>query len=204
MSVRQALLALLGQEPKYGYQLRSEFEERTGGSWPLNIGQVYTTLARLERDGFVEPLTTEPDASGQVVYRATAAGVAEIGGWFTTPVSRSAPARDELAIKLAMAVTIPGVDVAAVLQRQRSATMSTLQDLTRLKRSAAGTEGPDLAWSLVLDRLVFEAEAEIRWLDHCEARIRRAAAERRAAAPQKDTATTSRTAAPTTTAEVTR
>ena len=53
--------------------------------------------------------------------------------------------------------------------------MTALQDYTRLKRSGSDTEPQDLAWSLVLDSLVFNAEAEIRWLDHCEARVRRAA-----------------------------
>ena len=54
MSVRHALLALLSEGPKYGLQLRHEFEERTGEVWPLNVGQVYTTLQRLERDGLIE------------------------------------------------------------------------------------------------------------------------------------------------------
>jgi hypothetical protein len=104
-----------------------------------------------------------------------------VSEWFATPVPRSQPPRDELAIKLALAVTLPGVDVATILQRQRSATMASLQDYTRLKRSgrAARPEEPaDLAWSLVLDSLVFDAEAEVRWLDHCESRLRRAATER--------------------------
>jgi hypothetical protein len=95
-------------------------------------------------------------------------------------VPRTQPPRDELAIKLAIAVTLPGVDVATIIQRQRGATMTALQDYTRLKRTgraAAPAEPEDLAWSLVLDSLVFDAEAEIRWLDHCEARLRRAAAE---------------------------
>ena len=96
--------------------------------------------------------------------------------WFTTPVTRTQPARDELAIKLALAVTVPGVDVGTLIQRQRSASMQALQDYTRLKRQAGGEqERADLAWGLVLDSLVFAAEAEIRWLDHCEARLRRAA-----------------------------
>ncbi|MEZ5093331.1 PadR family transcriptional regulator [Nocardioides sp.] len=178
MSVKQALLALLEQGPMYGYQLRSEFEERTGSTWPLNVGQVYTTLSRLERDGLVEG--TGADDEGHLVYRVTAAGRAEVSAWFTTPVPRSQPPRDELAIKLALAVTVRGVDVGAVIQRQRMATIAALQDYTRLKRSgraSAPTEPADLAWSLVLDSLVFDAEAEIRWLDHCEARLRRAAVE---------------------------
>ncbi len=184
MSVRQAMLALLEQGPMYGYQLRAEFEQRTGETWPLNIGQVYTTLARLERDGLVE-VTGDGGADdsdrAHVSYRVTQAGRSEVTDWFATPVPRSQPPRDELAIKLAIAVTLPGVDVTSILQRQRSATMTALQDYTRLKRSgrAADPAAPaDLAWSLVLDSLVFDAEAEIRWLDHCEARLRRAATDR--------------------------
>ncbi len=172
MSVKQALLALLEQGPMYGYQLRAEFEQRTGSTWPLNVGQVYTTLTRLERDGLVEG--GEQDGEGHVMYRVTDAGRAEVAAWFTTPVPRTQPPRDELAIKLAFAVTLPGVDVGAVIQQQRSATMAALQDYTRLKRAG----NADLAWGLVLDSLVFAAEAEVRWLDHCEARLRRAALEK--------------------------
>ena len=188
MSVKHALLSLLEQEPMYGYQLRQEFEARTGGTWPLNVGQVYTTLTRLERDGLVEPAAHDeaaaPDGGDatrtatqvQVRYRLTDAGRDEVATWFTTPVTRSQPARDELAIKLALAVTVPGVDVGTLIQRQRSASMQALQDYTRLKRQAGGEQArADLAWGLVLDSLVFAAEAEIRWLDHCEARLRRAA-----------------------------
>jgi hypothetical protein len=115
-----------------------------------------------------------------VVYRVTDAGREEVATWFTTPVERTQPPRDELAIKLALAVTVPGVDVGTVIQQQRSATMTALQDYTRLKRSgrlAKPEDTTDLAWGLVLDSLVFSAEAEIRWLDHCEARLRRAASE---------------------------
>ena len=174
MSVRQALLALLEQGPMYGYQLRAEFERRTGATWPLNVGQVYTTLTRLERDGLVAE--SGADGEGHVIYRVTDAGRAEVATWFTTPVERIQPPRDELAIKLALAVTVPGVDVGTVIQQQRSATMTALQDYTRLKRGrpAAPTEPADMAWMLVLDSLVFAAEAEVRWLDHCEARLRRA------------------------------
>ena len=178
MSVRQALLALLEQGPMYGYQLRSEFERRTGATWPLNVGQVYTTLTRLERDGLVAE--SGDDGEGHVVYRVTDAGREEVAAWFTTPVERTQPPRDELAIKLALAVTVPGVDVGSVIQQQRSATISALQDYTRLKRTRTPDvqEPDDMAWSLVLDSLVFAAEAEVRWLDHCEARLRRAQLER--------------------------
>ncbi|QIG45068.1 PadR family transcriptional regulator [Nocardioides anomalus] len=190
MSVRQALLALLEQGPMYGYQLRSEFERRTGSTWPLNVGQVYTTLTRLERDGLVAE--DGADGEGHVIYRVTDAGRDEVATWFTTPVERTQPPRDELAIKLALAVTVPGVDVGGVIQQQRSATMSALQDYTRLKRARPTdlADPADMAWSLVLDSLVFAAEAEVRWLDHCEARLRRAQLERADAPTASTTATT--------------
>ncbi|MEV7771589.1 PadR family transcriptional regulator [Kitasatospora sp. NPDC086791] len=178
MSIRHGLLALLDQGPRYGYQLRTEFEARTGATWPLNVGQVYTTLSRLERDGLVE--AAGEDDEGHQFYAVTDAGRAELRAWFDTPVPRTNPPRDELAIKLAMAVTVPGVDVSAVVQGQRRHSIKALQDYTRLKgRALAGEARPgvvpsasnDLAWLLVLDQLIFQTEAEIRWLDHCETRL---------------------------------
>ncbi len=164
MSVKHGILALLERGPMYGYQLRAAFEESTGGTWPLNIGPVYTTLSRLERDEFVRPLPEQD--GGQRSYEITDAGRTELAVWFATPVSRADRPRDELAIKLALAITTPGVEVRAVLQSQRSATMRTLQEYTRLKSS---TEKPaDLPWRLFIDAMLFQAEAEVRWLDHCE------------------------------------
>jgi DNA-binding PadR family transcriptional regulator len=169
MSVRNGLLALLEQRPMHGYQLRQEFEASTGATWPLNIGQVYTTLARLERDGLVAEAADQGDAD-QRVYTISEAGRAEVRSWFRTPIRHESPRRDELAIKLALAVRTPGVDVGAVIQTQRTATVRTLQEYTRLRERA----GDDLAWLLVADSLIFAAEAEIRWLDQCETRLARA------------------------------
>jgi DNA-binding PadR family transcriptional regulator len=168
MSIKHGLLALLERGPMYGYQLRVAFEESTGGTWPLNIGQVYTTLSRLERDDLVRALPE--NEGGQRPYEITDAGRADLTGWFTTPISRSDRPRDELAIKLALALATPGVDVRSVIQAQRTATMRTLQEYTRLKSGAAEA---DLAWRLVLDSMLFQAEAEVRWLDHCEASLAR-------------------------------
>lgn len=143
------------------------FEEACGGTWSLNIGQVYTTLSRLERDELVEALPE--NESGQRPYQITDAGRADVALWFATPVSRADRPRDELAIKLALALTTPGVDVRGVVQTQRTATMRTLQEYTRLK--ARADTRADLAWLLVLDAMLFQGEAEIRWLDHCEASL---------------------------------
>jgi DNA-binding PadR family transcriptional regulator len=171
VSVKHGLLALLAEEPMYGARLRSEFEARTGGTWPLNVGQVYTTLSRLERDGLVEPVGA--DAEGRISYRLTDRGRTQTASWWLTPVGRESTPRDELVIKLALAVTAPGVDVTAVVQTQRTATLRHLRDLTRLKSRAEDDAAVELSWLLVLENLLFSAEAEVRWLDHVEASLSR-------------------------------
>jgi DNA-binding PadR family transcriptional regulator len=166
MSIKHGILALLRDRPGYGYQLRAAFEETTGSAWPVNIGQIYTTLGRLERDGLVAK--TGEDDEGHVVYEITESGADELAEWFAKPITHSERPRDELAMKLALAVTVPGVDVAALVQSQRGHAQSTLQELTRLKLRAAA---PHLGWSLVLEAQIFQAEAEIRWLDHVEEQV---------------------------------
>lgn len=170
MSIRNSLLALLHDQPRYGYQLRSEFEDRTGSLWPLNIGQVYTTLDRLERDGLVSKMGDDGD--GHVVYGITEAGRTEVRQWFPAAVGRRTPPRNELAIKLALAVTLPGVDTGPVIRAQRAASLAALQDYTKSRRETAANQRPeDTAWLVLLDSLIFQTEAELRWLDLCEARL---------------------------------
>ncbi|MET9695399.1 PadR family transcriptional regulator [Streptomyces sp. NPDC006529] len=195
MSIRHGLLALLERGPRYGSQLRTEFESRTGSTWPLNVGQVYTTLARLERDGLVAP--GGEDAAGHTLYAITATGREELRDWYERPVDRANPPRDELSIKLAMAVGTPGVDIRAVIQAQRHATIRAMQDYTRLKaralaaiESGMSEERDDVAWLLVVEQLIFQTEAEARWLDHSESRLVRLSvlAERGAVPPAPPTA----------------
>jgi len=162
MSIRHSLLVLLTEGDRYGYELRQEFEGRTGGAWPLNVGQVYSTLERLERDDLV--VRTDIDGERQVRYSLTDAGHDEVVAWWSRPVPVSKLPRDDVALKIALAVATPGVDVPAVIHTQRRAVMSSLQDLNRAKRA------DDDAWDLVADSLIFRAEAEVRWLDHTAAR----------------------------------
>ncbi len=170
MSIKQCLLALLSERPRHGYELKSEFDQRTSQSWPLNIGQVYTTLDRLERDGLV--VRGDEEVDGRVVHSITEAGLAEVTQWFASPVVLNNPPRNELAMKLAIAVTLDGVDLVEMIQTQRRSSIATLQDYTRARR--AGDTG-DLAWQLVIESLIHTTEAEIRWLDHCEGAVLRAA-----------------------------
>ncbi|WP_284988779.1 PadR family transcriptional regulator [Arthrobacter sp. efr-133-TYG-120] len=170
MSIRYSILALLQEQPRYGYQLRAAFEERTGSVWPLNIGQVYTTLNRLERDALVRK--EGDDGRGHVLFSITDAGTAEIRRWFSTAVDRGAPPRNELAIKLALAVSTAGTDAHALIQAQREISLRELQEYTQDRKDlAANQRVTDTARLLVLDSLIFHAEAEARWLDLCEARL---------------------------------
>jgi DNA-binding PadR family transcriptional regulator len=173
MSVRHALLALLSEGPKYGLQLREEFEARTGEVWPLNVGQVYTTLQRLERDGLVESLDGDEDgdAGPQKAYRITAPGSAELAQWLRVPPDLSSPPRDELVMKVLVAVRVPGTDVHEVIQAHRKYLVQVMQEWTRLKEDEAQF---DLAFALVVDAELFRLDSLVRWLDTAEGRFRRA------------------------------
>jgi DNA-binding PadR family transcriptional regulator len=174
MSVRHALLALLAEGPKYGLQLREEFVDRTGEVWPLNVGQVYTTLQRLERDGLVESDDDPGDPGPQKGFRITEGGERELTDWLRTPPDLAAPPRDELVIKVLVAVRVPGVDVRDVIQVHRRYLVELMQQWTRLKEDEADA---DLGLALVVDAELFRLDSVIRWLDAADGRIRRASAE---------------------------
>ena len=192
MAVREALLALLADGPKHGYQLKHDFESATGAAWPLNVGQVYTTLQRLERDELVAPDPTiepgerAPDGAdeagegapagggepgdggaGRVPYRLTAGGQRELERWLRTPSPAPLANRDETAMRVLLALATRAGAVAPLLREQRRTATETLQTLTAMKAE------PDqsLAWRLQLDRMIFLAEAELRWLDRTEDRL---------------------------------
>ena len=179
VSVRHALLGLLSEGPKYGHQLRQEFEERTGVVWPLNVGQVYTTLQRLERDGLVMSDGSEVEGP-QKGYRITEQGEAELAIWFQTPPDLTAPPRDELVIKVLLAVSLPRVDVQEVLQRHRRYVVELMQQWTRLKEDEADF---DLSLALVVDAELLRLDSVVLWLDAASGRLRRASTEPQAPPP---------------------
>ncbi|BEL04128.1 helix-turn-helix transcriptional regulator [Actinoplanes sichuanensis] len=181
MSIRHTLLALLSEGPKYGLQLRQEFEARTGEVWPLNVGQVYTTLQRLERDGLVE----SEDGGGrpQNAFTITPAGADELRTWLLTPPDVVPPPRDELVMKVLVAMRVPGVDMPQLLQSHRRHLVQAMQEYTRLKADLTDAE---VELSLVADSELFRIEAIIRWLDIADARLARlpATTDRPADAPR--------------------
>ena len=171
MSIRHALLALLTGGPQHGFQLAQDFEAGTGEIWPLNTGQVYTTLQRLERDGLVVTVDEVPEGA-QTTYRITDAGRSELDHWLRTPPDLSSPPRDEVVIKLLVALRIDGVDISAVTQSHRRRLIESMRDYTRLKEDAS--DG-DIALLLAADAEIFRLEAMVRWLDAADSRLSRTA-----------------------------
>ena len=166
MAVKDALLALLLAAPSHGYQLKADFDAATGGVWPLNVGQVYSTLQRLERDGLVVT-DGDPDSEGRQRYALTEDGEIAVRRWFEQPAEQALAARDELSMKVMLAVATDVAPTVELIGNERTAAMKTLQDLTILK-----SEGDlNLARRLQVDRMVLRIEAEIRWLDLAEERL---------------------------------
>lgn len=169
MSVGMSLLAILDEGETYGLRLKNEFEARTGGVWPLNVGQVYTTLARLQRDGLVE-VNNDEEPESQKFYEITKEGQSLLAEWFAASSSAGTPSRDELVLKLVMVARRGRAEGARVIQSERRQAVELLQGYTRLKRDAP--TDADLGWLFLLDSLIFQTEARVRWLDACEARLR--------------------------------
>src|ERR1700733_3414883 len=147
MSVPHALLALLSEGPKYGLQLREEFEAGTGEVWPLNVGQVYKTLGRLERDGLAESDGTGQDGP-QKRFRITPRGKEALAAWLRTPPDLPSPPRDELVMKVLVAARVPGTNAHEVIGAHRLYLLELMQQWTRLKE---GEARDDLGLALVVD-----------------------------------------------------
>ena len=163
MAVREGLLALLDGRKSHGYQLKTSFEAAVGGAWPLNVGQVYQTLERLERDGLVRS-----DKGGDLrSYVLTAEGAAELGAWWDADPADEPPPRDELMLKVLLAVPRGREHALEVITAQRDVVMARMQQ--RRRSSRAGGRG--LAAAMVADAIAVRAEADLRWLDLCEERL---------------------------------
>jgi DNA-binding PadR family transcriptional regulator len=169
VAVREGILALLAGGPRHGYDLRSEFEDRTAKLWNLNSGQVYTTLDRLVRDGLVETAGSGEDDRRRP-YRITPAGRQELDRWLDASTWTVDPPRDELLMKILLVAD--DVDRAPkVIATHRHALLGQLQRL-RAEQRQAGAHRP-LAAHLAADALVARLESDLHWLDRCEQRFAR-------------------------------
>jgi DNA-binding PadR family transcriptional regulator len=171
MSVRFALLGLLAQQPRHGYDLRAGFETLVGGegNWDVKPAQVYTTLARLEEAGLVVEDSVSKDAGPEKrVYAITPAGEVALRAWLNTGISGE-HTRDEFFIKLMLSLADGDRQVRTVIQVQRVALYRELHRATELRRSS--DPKTELAYILLLDKSVMHLEADLRWLDMVEARL---------------------------------
>lgn len=171
MSVRFAILGLLAQRPRHGYELHAAFEALVGGeeNWDVKPAQIYTTLARLEESGLVVEETVEREGGPERrIYAITPAGRAELETWFATGIE-SEHRRDEFFVKLMLSLAVDGANPREVIQTQRALLYQELHDVTA-RRQQADPE-MELVHMLLLDKTVMHLEADLRWLDMVEARL---------------------------------
>ena len=172
MSVPDGLLVLLGQGPRHGYQLAVEFAGHTAGRWSLNTGQVYTTLERLVRDGFVQPDGVDPDDERRHMYSLTPAGRERAANWLATPPPMRADQRDELVLRILLVVAARPADASGVIDVQRRLLIERLQQIRKTQRAV----GSDLLEQMAADAGATRLEADLAWLDRCAERLRAALA----------------------------
>lgn len=167
MSVRHAILGLLAQQPRHGYELHGAFIAIVGGSvWPLNASQIYTTLGRLEEAGLiVNAAVRRAGGPDQRIFELTDAGHEELDRWYASGV-HSTHQRDEVFLKITLALADERADAESIIRIQRATLYRDLHELTT-SRDAMGT----FAQTMLLDKAIMHIEADLRWLEMAEARL---------------------------------
>lgn len=173
MALKHALLALLVDEPSYGYELNKRFEDALGPLWPLREAQVYNNLRMLAEDGLVvlEERVVQDNSPDRKRYAVTAAGRAELQSWLVTPVRSSRKLKDDFYLKLSV---LGGVlrrpeHLSEVLWRQREVTLQQLRELEQALLEAEAAE--DSVTATLLEGAILHTEADLTWLDRCEERL---------------------------------
>lgn len=164
MSLRFGILGLLADRPLHGYDVKQRFESLLGGSWEVNVGQVYTTLQRLERDGLVEPAGERGDRR-RLAYRLTDAGRAALEGWLRQPESEPQLLRDAIYVKLLLTTRLANGDLDQLLTGQRRVYLQRLRDLAGLEEDARRGGRHDLV--LLYRGAILHTEADLKWVDAC-------------------------------------
>jgi DNA-binding PadR family transcriptional regulator len=172
MSVRYAILGLLAQRPRHGYELRTAFESVVGGdaNWEVKPSQIYTTLERLEEAGLVERTSDlgEGEEPSRRVYAMTATGHMALKEWFAAGVTPGHQ-RDEFFVKLMVALVSGEADPVHIIQIQRAHLYQELHTATALRD--VYDPRTDLAQILLLEKVTMHLEADLRWLDITEMRL---------------------------------
>ncbi|MFG1820125.1 PadR family transcriptional regulator [Kribbella sp. NPDC049174] len=165
--MRSLFLALLADESRYGYEIKQALEQEFGETLPaLNAGQIYSTLARLERDGLVVGQSVEGDSRRKRVYELTEAGRAALTDWIATPVPGTR-LKDEFFMKLVILASAGLADPKALIAGQRREYLQSLRDLDAM----LATDGARPAAELLAEGAVLHLKADLEWLDLIEQRL---------------------------------
>ncbi|MBI4492681.1 MAG: helix-turn-helix transcriptional regulator [Chloroflexi bacterium] len=174
MPVKHGLLGLLARRPRYGYELKAEFDLLSGGFWDLNVGQIYSTLERLLKDGLVTLDEGDGAGEGRKIYRLTPSGQAELDLWLAQPPLKPRPLRDEVYVRLGLLVDRDVSAAFDLIETQRRVYHLQMAELTRQKLALArGQRVADLRRELLLDAALLHVEADLKWLDTCDEKLRR-------------------------------
>jgi DNA-binding PadR family transcriptional regulator len=171
LSVRNAILGLLAQQPRHGYELRAAFEALVGGEaiWDVKPAQIYTTLDRLEDSGLVDQRASGQEGGPEKhIYGITEKGREELNAWFSTGIEGEHQ-RDEFFIKLMLSIDDEKAEPAKVIQAQRSELYKQLHELTNHRNQA--NPKMELARIFALDKMIMHLEADLKWLDLLDARL---------------------------------
>jgi DNA-binding PadR family transcriptional regulator len=177
MSIKYAILGILSEGDLHGYDLKADFDAKVGEFWSLNFGQIYSTLDRLEKDGLVshdrQAQDKRPDRK---IFSITAQGRAELTQWLSAPIAKVRALRDEFFIKLVFMDKDNPAAVLELIEKQKMLHLKHMNRLTRRKIALKTETGnPDtLTTELLVDVGLFHAEADIKWLTHCETKIKAA------------------------------
>ena len=176
MSVRYAVLGFLSSKDMHGYEIKSKFDLATGGFWQLNFGQIYSTLDRLDREGFVERVAeVDSESPDRKVFRITVRGRSGLDDWVKRPVAHPRPLRDDLLVRLLFCDRSSPEPVARMIARQRDVYELEMRKLTERKTDLCKLDlgKHAVVTDLLMDAALFHAEAELRWLSHVEQKLSR-------------------------------
>jgi len=174
LAVKHGILGILAGRPRHGYELKTEFDNLTAGLWELNVGQIYSTLERMVKDGLVESYADEGPGDDRKMYRVTTEGLQELEVWLSRPPLKARPMRDEIYVRLGLLVEKDLAAALDLLDSQRRVYHLQMAELTRQKIGAArAAPGPDrVRREMMIDSALFHVEADLKWIETCEARLR--------------------------------
>ncbi len=170
MSVKHTLLALLYQRPMHGYELGKQFSSVVNAEWDVKPGQIANTLARLNDAGLVNyEMEASADSPDRKVYSLTEKGREELADWYLSAEVRDYRLGDAFYIKLVLSLLGGPVTPDQVLMSQRRELFQQLHEVTELLRHA--DRQTQLPWILLLESATMHLDADLRWIDMCEARL---------------------------------